>query len=197
MPQPLLQTARLDLVPLADDHLELEVELDSDPEVLRFLWGRPRTREEVERNHHQRLARAGIVDGLGMWVGFLRSVEGPARQRFVGLWMLTPPHGPSQEPVVGEADLGYRVLRRHWRQGYASEGSRELLRHGFEVVGLTRVFAQTMAVNAGSRATMTSIGMQFARGFHEQHDEPVPGSEQGEVEYELRREDWAPRGTAG
>lgn len=195
MPQPLLRTARLDLVPLADEHLELEVELDSDAEVMRFLWGRARTREEVERNHHDRVVRGWVVDGLGMWVGFLRGAdEAPQavapRERFVGLWMLTPPHGPSQDRVPGEADLGYRVMRRHWRQGYAGEGSRELLRHGFEVVGLTRIFAQTMAVNAGSRATMTSIGMQFVRGFHEHHDDPIPGSDQGEVEYELRREDW-------
>lgn len=190
MPQPPLRTARMDLVPLADEHLELEVELDSDAEVLRFLWGRARTREEVELNHHQRVLRGRVVDGLGMWAGFLRGVEGSDRDRFVGLWMLTPPHGPSRERVAGEADLGYRVMRRHWRQGFASEGSRELLRHGFEVVGLTRIFAQTMAVNAGSRATMTSIGMQFARAFHEHHDDPIPGSEQGEVEYELRREDW-------
>ena len=189
MPQPTLRTARLDLVPLADEHLELEVELDSDAEVLRYLWGRARTREEVERNHHQRLLRGRVVDGLGMWVGFLRGLDGIPQERFVGLWMLTPPHGPSQERVAGEADLGYRLMRRHWRHGFASEGSRELLRHGFEVVGLTRIFAQTMAVNVGSRATMASIGMKFARAFHEHHDDPVAGNEQGEVEYELRRED--------
>lgn len=190
VPQPTLQTTRLDLVPLADEHLELEVELDSDAEVLRFLWGRPRTRDEVVRNHHQRLLRGRVVDGLGMWVGFLRGDDRTPQERFVGLWMLTPPHGPSQERIPGEADLGYRLVRRHWLQGYASEGSRELLRHGFEVVGLTRIFAQTMAVNAGSRATMNRIGMQFVRSFHEHHDDLVPGSEQGEVEYELCRRDW-------
>lgn len=35
--QPSLRTARIELVPLADEHLELEVELDSDPEVLRYV----------------------------------------------------------------------------------------------------------------------------------------------------------------
>jgi RimJ/RimL family protein N-acetyltransferase len=32
--------------------------------------------------------------------------------------------------VPGEADLGYRLLRRHWRRGYATEGARELIRYG-------------------------------------------------------------------
>jgi RimJ/RimL family protein N-acetyltransferase len=43
MPQPTLRTPRLLLVPLADRHLDLEVELDSDPEVMRYLDGRART----------------------------------------------------------------------------------------------------------------------------------------------------------
>ena len=43
MSQPVLRTPRLLLVPLADRHLDLEVELDSDPEVMRYLDGRART----------------------------------------------------------------------------------------------------------------------------------------------------------
>lgn len=209
MPQALLRTRRLALVPLADEHLEHEVELDSDAEVLRYLFGRARTREEVTRAHVTRLARGRQVDGLGMWVGFAESANpasavpattaapgGFLQPAFVGLWMLTPPHGPSQQDVPGEADLGYRVLRRYWRRGLASEGARELIRHGFEDLGLHRIFAQTMAVNAASRATMSAVGMRFARSFTEQYDEPLPGSEHGEVEYEIRRDDWQARRTS-
>jgi len=181
--QPTLSTERLELVPLSDDHLELEVELDSDPEVLRYLFGRARTRSEVELSHRRRLASSGEVSGLGFWVGF---VDG----EFVGWWILQPPNGPDQPKVPGEADLGYRLLRRYWRKGLASEGARELLRYGFEDLGLSRIFAQTMAVNEGSRAVMTSIGMTFVRGFTGDFDEPLPGSAEGEVEYAISRRQW-------
>lgn len=184
MGQARLRTARLELVPLADEHLRYEIELDSDPEVLRYLSTRAHTPEEVERSHRSRLARSLEVDGLGVWLGF----NGDA---FVGMWMLQPPHGPSQPKEPGEADLGYRLLRRHWRQGYAREGSLELIRYGFEDLGLRRIFAQTMAVNSPSRATMASVGMRFVRGFSEPGgDDEVPGHEHGEVEYEIRRADW-------
>jgi RimJ/RimL family protein N-acetyltransferase len=186
MPQATLRTARLDLVPLRDDHLDHEIELDSDPEVLRYLFSRGRSRAEVEVDHRARMARADNTDGLGVWAGFLRSTP----ETFVGLWMLQPPHGPSQPEVPGEADLGYRLLRRHWRQGLAGEGARGLLRHGFDDLTLDRIFAQTMAVNVPSRATLASLGMRFVRAFHEHYDEPVPGAEHGEVEYELRGHDW-------
>jgi RimJ/RimL family protein N-acetyltransferase len=185
--QRILHSDRLILRPLADEHLEHEVELDSDAEVVRHLSGRGRTREEVERGHRFRMAQGRKVDGLGVWAGFLRSY--PAE--FVGIWMLQPPHGPSQPDVPGEADLGYRLKRSFWRQGYASEGSRVLVRHGFTDLGLRRVFAQTMAVNDASRATMAAVGLTYVRSFHEHFDEPLPGSELGEVEYELTREDWA------
>lgn len=181
MAQPTLHTRRLLLVPMADEHLELEIELDSDPEVMRYLTGRALSRGEVERAHHRRRAVALEVPDLGFWVGF-------ADGEFIGWWILQPPHGPDQVTVPGEADLGYRLLRRHWRRGYASEGARELIRYGFTAVGLHRIFAQTMAVNTASRATMTAAGLTFVRKFisAEAYD-PIPGAEQGEVEYEITR----------
>jgi RimJ/RimL family protein N-acetyltransferase len=182
VPQAVLRTARLTLVPLSDEHLEFEVELDGDPEVMRFLEPRARTRAEVVAAHARRLAAASVVPGLGFWVG---SVEGEP----VGWWLLEP-FLDGGEPVPGEAELGYRLLRRHWRQGLASEGSRELLRHGFTDLGLSRVIAQTMAVNAGSRATMAAVGMTHVRDFTAEWDEPLPGAEFGEVEYAIRREEW-------
>jgi len=185
MSQPMLDTGRIRLVPLADEHLEYEVELDSDPEVMRHLGdGRPRTRAEVEAVHERRLATALRAPGLGYWVGL---VDGG----FVGWWILGPPERPDQGPVEGQAELGYRVLRRHWRKGLASEGGRELIRYGFEDLGLTRIFAETMAVNAASRATMAAVGMAYVRTFHLEFDEPLPGTELGEVEYAITRRQWS------
>ncbi|KAA9380749.1 GNAT family N-acetyltransferase [Microbispora cellulosiformans] len=190
MPQATLRTDRIELVPLSDDHLEDEIELDADPEVMRYLTGRARDRAEVEVLHRRRLAAAERVDGLGFWAGF---VDG----RFAGWWILEPPTRADQGPVEGQAELGYRLLRRRWRQGLASEGARELLRHAFEDLRLTRVFAETMAVNTASRATMRAIGMRHVRTFHPDWEEPLPGSHLGEVEYAITREQWLASRAAG
>ena len=188
MAQPTLRTERLSLVPLADEHLELEIELDSDPEVMRYLTGRAASRADVERSHRRRRAASQEVPGLGFWVGF-------TDDGFAGWWLLQPPNGPDQPKVAGEADLGYRLLRRRWRRGYATEGARELIRHGFAELGLNRIFAQTMAVNTASRATMTAAGLSFVRAFHTagHYDDPIPGAGQGEVEYEITRTTWMKR----
>jgi len=72
MGQAMLRTGRLRLVPLSDEHLEYEVELDADPEVMRYLGdGRARNREDVERHHQHRLTglrpspTSRVVVGLG------------------------------------------------------------------------------------------------------------------------------------
>ncbi len=181
----MLSTERLQLVPLTDAHLELEIALDSDPEVMRYLTGRALSRAEVEQAHLRRVAAAREVPGLGCWAGF-------AGGDFTGWWLLQPPHGPDQPKVAGEADLGYRLLGRHWRRGYASEGARELIRYGFDDLGLDRIFAQTMAANSASRATMSAAGLTYVRQFvsGDPYDDLVPGAAQGEVEYEITRSTW-------
>jgi len=186
MSQQTLHTERITLVPLADGHLEWEVELDSDADVMRYLSGRASTREEVESAHAARMATAQNVDGLEFWIGLVDD-------EFVGWWILQPAHGPDQPDDRDVADLGYRVLRRHWRKGLASEGSRELIRYGFADIGLDRIIAQTLTVNAASRAVMQRVGLTFVRTFPSSMAPPVEGVEQGEVEYEMTRKQWERR----
>ncbi|WP_405098209.1 GNAT family N-acetyltransferase [Micromonospora sp. NBC_01412] len=193
MPQPILRTDRLLLVPLADRHLELEFRLDSDPEVIRYISGRARSRDEVVASHAQRMALACKVDGLGYWMAFgsdggARGSAPPAGEddgEFIGLMMLPPAHGPDQPDDPTVTDLGYRLVRRYWRKGLASEASRALLRHAFDTVGQSRVIAQTMAVNTGSRGVMEAIGMRYVRTYFPSWDDPLPGADLGEVEYEM------------
>ena len=120
--------------------------------------------------------------GLGFWAAF----DG---DEFVGLVWAPPAHGPDQPDDPTVCDLGYRLLRRCWRRGYATEASRELLRHAFETVGQSRVIGQTQEGNAGSRAVMERLGMRFVRTYHSL-DYPEQGPEVQEVEYELTRETW-------
>ena len=188
MPQQTLQTQRITLVPLSDEHLEWEVALDSDTEVMRYLSGRASTREEVVAGHGRRLATAEKVDGLGFWVGLVAD-------EFVGWWILQPAHGPDQPDDPAVADLGYRLLPRHWRKGVASEGARELIRYGFDDVGLDRIIAQTMAANTRARAVVERVGLTYVRTFPTSNVAPVEGVEEGEVEYELTREQWERRTT--
>jgi RimJ/RimL family protein N-acetyltransferase len=183
--RPRLSTERIELVPMRMEHLPLLIELDADAEVLKHILGRARTEAEV-CEFWGPICRDDAADavGLGWWVGRRRS-DGD----FLGWWSLAPDRPVPERPARAEA--GWRLRRRHWRQGLATEGARALLAHGFAAVGLDTVWAETMAVNTASRAVMTKLGMRHVRTDHRSWDDPLPGAEQGEVVYELDAASWS------
>lgn len=184
MSRPALGTPRLDLVPMRSEHLPLLVDLDADAEVLRHILGRARTAQEVHAFWGPVCAdTAADAVGLGWWVGFLRGTDA-----FVGWWDLSPAVATPGSPTAAEA--GWRLARRHWRQGYATEGAWAVLDHGFQTVGLARVWAETMAVNLPSRRVMARLGMRHVRTDHRVWDDPLPGADQGEVVYEVTADEW-------
>jgi RimJ/RimL family protein N-acetyltransferase len=85
------------------------------------------------------------------------------------------------------AELGYRLRRMDWGQGLASEGALALVNWGFSSGEYDKIVATTMAVNHGSRRVMEKIGMNYARTVAFDGPDPIPGSEHGEVWYELMR----------
>jgi RimJ/RimL family protein N-acetyltransferase len=180
--RPVLTTERLRLEPLTVDHTELLVELDSDPEVLRFIFGRALAREEVvETFMPRRIRPEADARGLGYWVGY-------REDEWLGWWCVSL---VDADPAA--AELGYRLRRTAWGRGYASEGARALLEHAFETVGLDRVWATTMAVNTGSRRVLEAVGLTVDHIEMRTWEDPIPGWEQGEVHYELSRADWESR----
>jgi RimJ/RimL family protein N-acetyltransferase len=180
-----LETERLALRRFTPDDIDLLVELDGDPEVMRYLTGGvPTSRERLEGEVLPAwLEQYRTYQGFGFWAAIER-----ATGQFLGWFHLRPPKGG----LPGEAELGYRLRRAAWGKGYATEGSRALIDKGFRELGVQRVVAFTMAVNTRSRRVMEAVGMRHVRTFDEEWEDPIPGSELGEVEYELRREDWDP-----
>lgn len=181
-----LETERLVLRRFTRDDADDLFDLDDDPEVMRFLTGgRPTPRGVIESE-----VLPGILsyyerfESFGHWAAIEKSSG-----RFLGWFALHPPDGDD----ASEVELGYRLRRSAWGRGYATEGSRALIRKAFRERGVRRVFAQTMAVNAASRRVMEKAGMTLVRSFHEEWDEPIAGAEHGEVEYALTRAAWERR----
>jgi RimJ/RimL family protein N-acetyltransferase len=178
-----LETERLVLRRFTEDDVDNLVELDSDPEVMRFInGGRPTPRREIEHDvlpmyldYYERFA------GYGYWAAVEKSSG-----RFVGWFHFRPAAGSPPD----EVELGYRLRKSVWRQGYASEGSRALIQKGFAELGVQRVFAETMVVNVASRRVMEKAGLRYVRTFHQPWPDKIEGEEEGDVEYALRRSEW-------
>jgi RimJ/RimL family protein N-acetyltransferase len=173
-----LETDRLILRRFTGDDVDSLVDLDSDPAVMRYLTGgRPTPRAVIADELLPRLLREyEQYDRRGRWAAIERSTG-----EFIGWFALDPTKDE------GDVELGYRLRRSAWGKGYATEGSRALVRMAFTEPGVARVFAETMAVNTASRRVMEKAGLRLVRTFYPAWDDPIAGAEHGEVEYELRR----------
>jgi RimJ/RimL family protein N-acetyltransferase len=178
-----LETERLILRWFEADDAAALVDLNSDPEVTFYInGGRPIPIEEIEQKYLPAyLGYPERYPGYGFWAAIEKSTGD-----FLGWFHLRPDaEGPADEP-----ELGYRLRRSAWGHGYATEGSKALVDQAFRELGATRVFAETMVVNTRSRRVMEKIGLRLVRIFHQDWPDPIPGDEEGDVEYALTREEW-------
>lgn len=159
-PSPLThcRTARLHFRAIAEaEHARNFHEMDSDPEVLRYIQAKP-----------------GKPWGeyLAAFRGWIERIEsyGPS----VGFWAA---HRNEDDAVIGwfhlrpsrlfepRMELGYRFRRSMWGQGFATEGSQALVDYAFRDLHAPEVIALTLTRNQPSRRVMEKIGMTLEQEF--------------------------------
>ncbi|MFC8828102.1 GNAT family N-acetyltransferase [Streptomyces sp. NPDC057137] len=174
--EPFLETPRLRLRDCVEADLGRLLALDNDPGVKRFIdGGVPPAPETFRAEALPRLL------GRGFWA---------AEERSTGEWLGWFELRPLDDAGWEVVELGYRLHRAVWGRGYATEGARALVRKAFTELGTERVTANTMTVNVGSRRVMEKAGLRYLRTYVEEWPEAIEGSEQGDVEYALTREEW-------
>jgi RimJ/RimL family protein N-acetyltransferase len=171
-----LNTPHLALRPVTPaDRAEL-VALEADPEVMHFLNGGQPVPEEGCPDGDFLTPRGTEPEVL--------TAHARATGHFIGWFALF------DDGWVGgfrTAELGYRLRREAWGQGYGTEGARALVAEALGRRGFDRVRAQTMAVNLGSRRVLEKVGFRHVETVFPLFPHPIPGDEQGEVVYEVRR----------
>jgi RimJ/RimL family protein N-acetyltransferase len=184
--QVFLETERLLLRRFTESDVDSLSNLDGDPEVMRFVTGGKPTPRDVIRNETlPRFLRAyERSEGFGIWAAIER-----ATGDFVGWFEFYPREDANSD----EVELGYRLRRSAWGKGYATEGSRALIRKGFTELGVRRVVAETVAVHTASRRVMEKAGLTYVRTFHQEWPWRIEGDEHGDVEYALRKAEWERR----
>jgi RimJ/RimL family protein N-acetyltransferase len=178
-----LETERLTLRRFTPDDVDLIAALDADPRVMRYITGgRPTPRDEIRDDYLPFwLVYYERGDRWGFWAAVERCTG-----EFLGWFHLRPQRGdPDDEP-----ELGYRLIASAWGFGYATEGSRALIRRAFDELGARRVYATTMVANVGSWRVMEKAGLRRVRVFHQPWPDRIEGEELGDVEYALTRTEW-------
>ncbi len=124
--------------------------LNADPEVMRHF---PAPLDRVASDALADRADAMFEShGHGLW-----AVERRDTNEFIGFTGLALM--AAGVPGEGGVEVGWRLARPHWGNGFASEAARESLRFAFDELGLRVVNSITAVTNVRSQRVMESIGM--------------------------------------
>jgi RimJ/RimL family protein N-acetyltransferase len=167
-----LTTPRLRLEPFADEHLEQLHEMNRDPEVMRYLSGRPETLEE-SRAGIERVKARWAEWGYSWW-SFFELATG----RIIGAGCIQHLDRDATKPL----EVGWRLRREKWGQGFASEAARAMVAFAFERLEAPELTAICHPDNAASAKVMVRLGMRY-RGVERWYERDC-------ATYAMSRADW-------
>lgn len=177
-----LSSERLILRPWRDDDLDALTQLCADPEVMAHfpaVLDRAASAELLGK-----LMAHQVKHGFTFWA--LQRREDGAFIGFTGLARVG-----FAAPFVPAVEIGWRLARPFWGQGYALEAARRSLQFAFEVLQLNEVVSFTVLANRRSWGVMQRLGMRRDPGDDFEH----PGLPAGHplrphLLYRITREDW-------
>ena len=174
-----IETDRLILREILASDAEAMLEMDSDPEVHRFIDNEP-------------------VSGLGQIREIISYIQGQYRDRGIGRWAVVRKSDNrfigwaglkiEEEDINGHGrhiDLGYRLTRRCWGHGYATEAARAWVAYALDTMKVPAVCALVERANKASINVLEKIGMEATETFM------LDGKER--LWYEIRRKDATPQ----
>lgn len=148
---PSFETKRLWVRPRTMADFDDCLAMDRDPEVTKFIpgpWSEPAKHEAFLRERIE----TSLGDGLGYWSIFPKSQP----DQFAG-WLLLIPY----DGVGPEVEIGWRLNRSAWGNGFAPEAARPVVEHAFHTVGLKRIVADIDPRNVSSLRVAEKIGMKY------------------------------------
>jgi RimJ/RimL family protein N-acetyltransferase len=173
-----LRTSRLLLRGMTMDDVDAIYAFCADKEVARGTMSipHPYTRADAV-DFVERISRQ-INDGAGLCWGIVLKETGE----------LIGDIGLELKHAHFNAEAGFVIGTAHWGKGYVPEALREMMRYGFEELGLHRIFAHAMDWNDGSKRVMEKVGMRHEGTLKE--DFFKWGRFESSTIYGLTKKDW-------
>ena len=163
--------------------------MNADPEVMAHFPAML-SREESDALV-ERIEAAFDQHGFGLWALEVRSTG-----TFIGFTGLSVPG--FEAAFTPAVEIGWRLQRSAWGQGYAAEAARATLEVAFDQIGLPEVVSFTSTVNDRSRALMHRLGMTHDPADDFDHPRVPPGSPlRRHVLYRLTTNRWRAQVRAG
>ncbi|MDP4229314.1 MAG: GNAT family N-acetyltransferase [Bacteroidota bacterium] len=176
-----VETERLILREILPSDDEGMFELDSDPDVHTYL-NHPVETIEQSREIIKSVRQQNTDFGIGRWAMIEKSTN--AFMGWTGLKFVTTPRNNHKDYY----DLGYRIIKRFWGRGYATESAIASMDYAFTILPIDTLYAMADVRNLASRNVLTKTGFRFTGTFDDEGHETA-WYEIGKYEWLLRKKD--------
>ena len=156
----ILETPRLLLREVDECDVEGFFEMDSDPEVVRYVGVPPTENREKSLEIIRFVQSQYVAFGIGRWSVVVKSTG-----EFAGWCGLKRMAGQTVNGRTDFVDIGYRFSRRHWGMGFATESAQAALDYGFSVLGFDEICSFADLRNEASQRVLAKIGLQRGNEF--------------------------------
>lgn len=178
-----IRTKRLVLRPYLESDLEAVLDVESREDVVRYLrWG-PMDREAAVAYLERRMAQTEIDGSTG---AIIVAASIWPDDRVIGEFMLK-----LIDEMSRQGEIGWTVHPDVQGRGYAGEGAREMLRLGFDDLGLHRIIAEADPRNEASLRLMDRLGMRREAEFRDA--EFIKGEWVGATVCAILEDEWRAR----
>ncbi len=134
--------------------------LDSDKDVHKYLGNKPIISIEQARQTIDLVRQQYIDNGIGRWAIIDKNTN-----NFIG-WTGLKLVKELTNNHKNYYDLGYRLIKKYWGKGFATETAKASLDYGFSTLNLTEIFGTADINNLASRNVLEKAGLKYIETFN-------------------------------
>src|ERR1044072_4366726 len=153
------ETERLILREILPTDVDGFFEMDSDPDVHLYVGNEPKQTKQQAAGAIEFIRKQYITNGIGRWAVINKKTN--EFLGWAGLKLITEPINNHNNFL----DLGYRFIKKHWGQGYASEAAIVSVAYAFNEMQANEVYAHAHCENVASNKILTRTGLIFIESF--------------------------------
>lgn len=156
-----IETERLILRELRLTDLDGMFELDSNPEVHKYLGNNPVKTKAESQKILESVLRQYEERGIGRWAAIEKSSGD-----FIGWSGIRLNTEYNMNGFTKYYDVGYRLIKRYWGKGYATESGKKALGYAFNVMNINELYATTHLKNQASHKVLLKLGLNYVEDFY-------------------------------
>ena len=148
----ILESKRLYLKEFSIDDEEDLFRLNGNADVMKYIHPPETDINVIKKEINKIINYYSDNPGLGVWAGYEKQSD-----EFIGFFEL------AHLDTTDEIEVGYRLFKEFWGQGYATEMTKVLIDYGFNKMGLEQIAGITHPENISSQNVLLKSGLTYIK----------------------------------